>query len=440
MSLELKIKQEDSDIISLSSDYIKVVYWNSWDVNSKDAILLKNKIVVLLWKIFKEITDSFLSWNIDKNKVLQFVWAVSNLIWAWLINAKTSIFDDLVIKNKSLAQNEESLKSIKQYINQEIDKRLTYARIEIDNVVDLFRERCIEILLEQGQKTSNMLRLSHGRDKTKIWELKLQNTWLETQVWELQQTVNNQSKTLKRWFAEWRKLNTRVWELETEKSNLSTVISQIEAELARKKRRLKWETLSEKLNWFLGFTREIQTQETRWQQTFVLQQNFDRVENKLKWEINDLIWNINDLRTSLEKAKQIAIELNDELVEEQRKNQVLTTNDERVIKETINKQLTDYFCFLLNDTDFVNITKQEELELSLKMSFYRAKALDIEIYNFLISQINKIEKLYIENFSSSLKLEQIQKASNELKNFINLLQFWKSYLDKAIKAYSEFRT
>lgn len=429
MSLELKIKQEDSDIISLSSDYIKVVYSNSWDVNSKDAILLKNKIVVLLWKIFKEITDSFLSWNIDKDKVLQFVWAVSNLIWAWLINAKTSIFDDLVTKNKSLAQNEESLKSIKQYINQEIDKRLTNARIEIDNVVDLFRERCIEILLEQGQKTSNMLRLSHGRDKTKIWELKLQNTWLETQVWELQQTVNKQSQTLKRWFAEWKKLNKKVWELETEKSDINTIISQIEAELARKKRKLKWETPTEKIKWILNFTREIQTQETRWQQTFVLQQNFDRVEANLRWEIQDL-------RTSLEKAKQIAIELNDELVEEQRKNQVLTTNDEKVIKETINKQLTDYFCFLLSDTDFVNIT----LELSLKMSFYRAKALDIDIYNFLISQINKIEKLYIENFSSSLKIEQIQKASNELKNFINLLQFWKSYLDKAIRSYSEFRT
>jgi len=57
------------------------------------------------------------------------------------------------------------------------------------------------------------------------------------------------------------------------------------------------------------------------------------------------------------------------------------------------------------------------------MSFYRAKALDIDIYNFLISQINNIERLYIENFSSSIKIEQIQKASNELKNFINLLQF-----------------
>lgn len=52
---------------------------------------------------------------------------------------------------------------------------------------------------------------------------------------------------------------------------------------------------------------KIQTQETRWQQTFVLQQNFDKVENNLRWEILDL-------RTSLEKAKQIAIELNDELV------------------------------------------------------------------------------------------------------------------------------
>jgi len=57
------------------------------------------------------------------------------------------------------------------------------------------------------------------------------------------------------------------------------------------------------------------------------------------------------------------------------------------------------------------------------MSFYRAKALDIDIYNFLISQINKIENLYIENFSSSLKIEQIEKASNELKNFIYLLHF-----------------
>lgn len=433
MSLELKIKQEDSDIVSLTSEYTRIVYTNYWNINSNEAILLKNKIVVLLWKIFKEITDSFLAWNIDKEKVLQFVWAVSNLIWAGLINAKTDIFNQLFKQNKHLINEENKSKIIEDYLNTEIDKRLKNARIEIDSIVDIFREKCIEILLEKSEKTSNMLKMSHHRDREKIWQLKQDKTWLESQVWELNQTIDKQSKTLKRWFAEWRKLNTRVWELETEKTNLNTVISQIEAELARKKRRLKWETLSEKLNWFLGFTREIQTQETRWQQTFVLQQNFDRVENNLRWEIQDL-------RTSLEKAKQIAIELNDELVEEQRKNQVLTTNDERVIKETINKQLTDYFCFLLNDTDFVNITKQEELELSLKMSFYRAKALDIDIYNFLISQINKIENLYIENFSSSLKEEQIQKAGNELKNFIYLLHFWKNYTDKAIRAYSEFRT
>lgn len=113
---------------------------------------------------------------------------------------------------------------------------------------------------KKSEKTSNMLKMSHHRDREKIWQLKQDKTWLESQVWELNQTIDKQSKTLKRWFAEWRKLNTRVWELETEKSYLNTVISQIEAELARKKRRLKWETLSEKLNWFLGFTREIQTQ------------------------------------------------------------------------------------------------------------------------------------------------------------------------------------
>lgn len=430
MLLEKQDNTRNEDIVWLTNDYIKAVYSQKWNINCSEAILIKNKIVVLLGKIYKDIVDSFFAWNINKEKIFEFISAVNNLMWAWIINAKNDIFYQLLEKNQGLANDEKQLKIVRDYINKEIDKNLAWARVEIDSVVDTFRQRCIEILLEKGQNVVSMLKMSHDRNKIKIWELKQENLWLKSQVWDLEQTVDKQAKTIKRWFKEWRELNTRVWELEVERSNILSFISQIEKELEWKKRKLKWDTLSEKLNWFLSFTREIQYQETYWQKSFVIQQNFDRTEIALRNEITDL-------SISLQNAQKIAMEINDELVLEQRKNHVLTTNDELVIKENINKQITDYFCFLLDRNDFVNQTKQEELELTIKMTYYKAKALNIDIYDFANTHIEKIKELYKKSFGDVLKKEQLENAINDLKIFINMLQYWNNYVNNAIGIYSK---
>lgn len=416
MLLEKQDNTRNEDIVGLTNDYIKAVYSQKWDINCKEAISIKNRIVVLLWKIYKDIVDSFFAWNIDKEKIFEFISAVSNLMWVWIINAKNDIFYKLIEKNQNLAKDEKQLKIIRDYINNEIDKNLVWARIEIDSVIDIFRQKCIEILLEKGQNVVSMLKMSHDRNKIKIWEL--------------EQTVIKQWETIKRWFKEWRELNVRVWELEIERTDILSLISQIEKELEWKKRRLEWKTPLEKVSWILNFTREIQSEETYWQKSIVNQQHHDRLEASLRDEINDL-------SISLQNAKIIAIEVNNELIEEQRKNQVLTTNDEKIIKDLISKQITDYFCFLIDRDDLINQTKQEELELTIKMTYYRAKVLDMNIYEFAVNHIERVKELYKKNFGDVLKSEQLENTINDLKNFINRLQYWNNYIKNAIGSYSK---
>ncbi|MDD2907140.1 MAG: hypothetical protein PHH98_00730 [Candidatus Gracilibacteria bacterium] len=428
MLLEKQNNTRNEDIVGLTNDYIKANYKQKGDINCNEAILIKNKIVVLLGKIYKDIVDSFFAGNINKEKVFEFISAVSNLMGAGIINAKNEIFNQLVEKNQALAKDEKQLKVVRDYINSEIDKKLSGARIEIDSVIDIFRQKCIEILLEKGQNVTNMLKMSHGRDKTKIGELKQQNTGLENQVGELQETVEKQSKTLRKGFVEWGKLNNKVLELEDERRKIEGLISSIEKELEGKKRRLKGTTTSEKLDGILRFTREIQSQETYWQKSIVNQQHFDRIETNLRNEINDLY-------KSLMSAKEIAVELNDELIEEQRKNKILTTSDEKIIFEGITKQLMDYFCLLFESDDFINQTKQEEFELTIKMTYYRAKVLNINIYDFVIEQLNKIETTYKERYKD--KFEKVEFSIGNLKNFINSLQYGNNYIEKAIKVYSD---
>lgn len=400
-------------------------------------------------RIISRYPQWFLAWNIDKQKIFHFVSAVSNLIWWWIIHAKNDIYSELIEKNILKANTDKEIEIVKQFINKEIDKHILTARQEMDNVVELFRQRCLEILLDKQSSLQSMLKMSHQRDKTKIhslWEkinwlsfenerlsgeiliLHEVNTTLQTQVSTLQTTVENQAKSLKWAFQEYTNLSRSLKELEWEKQTLMKGFQIIETELARKKRRLVGTSLIEKLEWIFRFTKEIQAQETSWQQTFVHQQNFSRIEEELTKQIQEL-------SSKLDIAKTLAQEIDQELQEEQRKNQILTSSDERVIKDSLTTQVTDYFHFLFNSSELINQTKQEELELSIKMTFYRAKVLNMNVMDFVEEILKKLLSAYEKSYPN--KKNEVESALINLKNFINILQYGSKYFDSSIKKYRE---
>lgn len=447
--MSLEKYYNDWCIIWLTKQYVRSLYIWNWCPNNQITINIKNKIVVQLWGIYKGILDDFLASNIDKSKVLEFILTISNLIWVWIIDAKTDIFWELLEKNTNNSINEDQIKFLKDYLNHEIDKSIYKAEIEMNTIIDIFRERCIEILLDKQKSMSWMLKMSHTRDKWKIHILdsKIETLYCENQklneeiiilngshltlTWEIvkaKETIQTQSKSLRWWFKDWTRQNTKISELEREKDSIMSTLWVIEQELLKKKRILKWTTLIEKINWILKFTTEIQKQETNWQQTFVKQQNIDAKEIKLTEQITHL-------EINLQQAKAVVLELNAELIEEQTKNQVLTSSDEKVIKKTLLTQITDYFCFLLEMNEFINQTKQEELELKLKMTYYRAKVLDIEIIDYINDHIKKLWSNYKANYPYNI--ENIETSITNLKNFLYMLQYGNNYFNTSIKKYKD---
>lgn len=52
-------KYTGSDVISLTSEYVRIMYIVKWDSNNQKAIVIKNKIVVLLWGLYQDILNGF---------------------------------------------------------------------------------------------------------------------------------------------------------------------------------------------------------------------------------------------------------------------------------------------------------------------------------------------------------------------------------------------
>lgn len=439
MFLESHSYSQDN-ISSLASAYIKAVYVAKWDIHNQTSIKIKNQIVVLLSTLYKDILDWYLKNTLDKQKVTSFIQVVNHLMDAGILKAKQDMLWFLVEKNRPLTWNDNQEELVKAYIQSEIDKNIIQGKIEMDNVIDLFRQKCIEILLEWQKSSSNMLHMSHQRSMQRISKLKEVNTWLESQISTLSQEnlwlksevtilksdIEKKQKLIKQWYHSWRKLNTRVWELEKEKEWVMIQIQSIEAELAKKRRKLKWQSLSDKIQWILNVTKELQEQESTWQQWFVHQQKFDTIENWLRQEIHTL-------HNQLSTAKAILDEVNSELIEEQRKNQVLTTQDENIIIEIIKTQISDYFHFLYNCNEFINQSKQEELELSIKMTFYRAKILNIDIIENIDTILHDLKRNYMKSFPT--EIDAVEWAITNLKNFIHMLQYGSKYIHTAIKQY-----
>lgn len=441
MSLEKQCLNQDT-ISSLVNDYIKTVYRFKWDTKNPTCLHIKNQIVILLGGFYKNILDWYLNNTLDKEKVTSFIQLVSHVIGTGIIQATQNMYGFLLQQNQFLTQDKNQLKMIQLYIQSQIDKNIAQGRKEMDNMIEIFRQRCFEIVLEWQKSSKNMLQMSHGRNAKKIEQLKSQNSWLSHQVtflteensWlkvqisTLESDISKKQKLITQWYHSWKQLNTRVWELEKEKEWILQILWEIEKELWSKKRRLKWTSLNEKITWIFHFIREKQKEETTWQQWFIKQQNFDRIEQNLKEEI----WILNN---KLSTAKTILKEVNDELYEEQRKLQTFTSTDETKVREILKTHITDYFDFLFHSNEFIAINKQEEFELSIKINFYRLKALNIENpYHIWMNVIKWIKRNY-ENFYP-WQFDNIQYIYRTLENYIHQLEYGSERSQKAIKTYN----
>lgn len=480
------------------NSYVKSLYIWNWNTKNELSIFIKNHLTVELAKVYDNILKSFISWKIKKEDILNFVDIVCELISNWVIKAKSDIFDKLLDSNKNKVQDETQLEKLKELILIEIEKRLSQIENEIKDIINLFKQRCFELLLEkttevtvknvdltkQVSSKARMLELSHTRDKGKIWQLSEEKVALLSTVWELEDfnsTLKQDNLALREenfsFSASNTELSRQVWELSTQIETLNTevirlnwriefytqneqehadsmkekdklmkwmyeshskiyeekadllekmnqliiTVKKIETELAKKKRKIKWTNLEEKVNWLLNFVVEIQSQETSWQQSYTKSQASILELESLQTSNAVLEW-------KLEQAWKYALDLLDEIATLKTENETLKSEDINVIKTNLCWYFRDYFYFLIQNPEFINISKSEEFELRVKMAYYRARSLNFNLDDDVIEYLNSLKKNYSTN-------ENVEKIYSECMNFFNLLRFWKWYLEKARSVY-----